>query len=519
MLLEVKNLSHGFSDKVLYKDASFRVLEKEKIGIIGANGAGKSTLIKILCGEIIHDSGTIEFNKNIKVGYLDQYQSIDKNLTIYNYLKTAFSRLDSINDEIEELSNKINQKNGDLLKLTNRIHALQTILDDNDYYQINTKINKIATGLGIVNYGLDKKISILSGGQKVKVILAKLLLEVPDLLILDEPTNFLDTIHVEWLTKFLKEYKGSFLIVSHNQEFLNDTVNAIIEIDHLKITKYKGNYLKYVEKKKQIEDNLGKAYIKQQKQIEKLTDFVNKNIVRATTSNMAKSRQKVLAKMELVKIEKPTDIKVNIHFNYIPISSHKFLEIKDLEVGYFGYSLLPKMDLLVKSGEKIAITGFNGIGKTTLIKTLVKEIPPIKGSFNFVDNAKIAYFAQEFEFSEKELELTCVNYIQNIYPTMSNGDIRKELARVGIKDKLALQPLKTLSGGESCKLRLCLLSLIKANCLILDEPTNHLDKSAKEGLKKALKEYNGTVIIVTHEEDFLNHLVNRVYNIEDLLVN
>lgn len=517
MLLTVENLNLTFDKKTIFKDASFRILEGDKIGVVGNNGVGKTTLIQILCGKILPDSGSISFDKKIKVGYLDQYMKINKSLTIEEYLKEAFVELYKKEEELNNQLEILSKTSDEVLieRLVRSTTALREELESASFYALNSKIARIATGLGVTNYGMSKVMEHLSGGQKMKVILTKLLLEEPDLLILDEPTNFLDTIHVEWLVKYLKEYKGNFFIVSHNQEFLNDVVNVIMEIEFGKVTRFKGNYESYLMKKAMFVENRQKEYAAQQKEIKSLTTYIEKNKVRTSTARQAQSRQKKLDKINVIDKPQSGDIHINLSFNYKPIYSHKFLEVKDLEIGYDS-SLLPEMNFVIKSGEKLAITGFNGIGKTTLLKTLIGELKPIKGSFKFVDDALIAYFEQEHHFDDPNI--SPLTEISNIYPSMDSSQIRGYLARCGITGSLALQPIKTLSGGEQAKLKLCKIMLKKANVLILDEPTNHLDKNAKEELLQALKKYQGTIIFATHETSFLEKLATKIYNIEDLLL-
>ena len=516
MLLTVENLNLTYDKKRLFNNAGFRVLPNEKIGLIGNNGVGKSTLINILCGNIIPDSGSIDFDKNIKVGYLDQYMNINKKLSIDEYLKQAFVDLYKKDEELKSYLEILNKTADSVLidRYVRLTSMLNEELENKDFYALDSKIARIASGLGITKYGMMTPMSKLSGGQKMKVILAKLLLEQPDLLILDEPTNFLDTIHIDWLVKYLKEYKGNFLIVSHNQVFLNEVVNVILEIDNSKITKYKGNYETYLVKKALAEQNYENAYKAQVKQVNALKEYIDKNKVRASTAKMAKSREKKLEKIELLEKPKISENHIHLTFNYKPIASQKFLEVKDLEIGYY-FSLLPSMSFFIKSGTKLAITGFNGIGKSTLLKTLIGELKPIAGSYNFVDDAQIAYFEQEHNFENPEI--TPLQEIRNIYPLMDDKSIRSVLAKVALIGPLALQPIKTLSGGEQSKLKLCKIMLKKANVLILDEPTNHLDKIAKEDLLKYLKQYPGTVIFVSHEKEFINSLATQIYNIEDLL--
>lgn len=518
MLLTVENLSLTFDKKQIFHQASFRVLPNEKIGIIGNNGVGKTTLIQILCGHLLPDSGNIQFDKNIRVGYLDQYMKVDKNLTIESYLKQAFADLYQKEAKLNAMLDQMNETTDCILmdryiRLTSQ---MREELENADFYALDSRIGRIVSGLGIMQYGLNTILGKLSGGQKVKVILAKLLLEEPDLLILDEPTNFLDTTHVDWLVKYLKEYKGNFLIVSHNQEFLNHVVNTILEIEFGKINKYKGNYQEYKLKKMMAEENYEHRYHAQQREIKELQTYIAKNKVRTSTARQAKSREKRLEKMEILEKPKSDDIHLHLSFHYSPIDSDRFLVVKNLEIGY-EYSLLPAIHFEIKSGTKLAITGFNGIGKSTLLKTLVGELKPIAGEYHFVDRALIAYYEQENHFENPSI--SPLQEIQNSYPHMDNQQIRGHLARVGIRNDLALQPIKHMSGGEQSKLKLCKIMLQKANVLILDEPTNHLDKFAREELLEALQKYNGTVIFVSHEREFVEKLATKIYSIEDLLIN
>ncbi len=517
MLLNVENLSLTYDKKVIFNKASFRVLNGEKIGVVGSNGVGKTTLINILCGKVIPDSGQITFDKQIRVGYLDQYLNIDSSLSIIDYLKQAFLSLYNKEKEMNQLL--IDVKNlkdqNEINKKLNRANLIREELEFNDFYALDSNIARFTSGLGINNYGITTPICKLSGGQKVKVILAKLLLERPDLLILDEPTNFLDTIHVDWLVKYLKEYKGNFLIVSHNQEFLNNVVNCIIELEFGKTTKYKGNYDEYLRKKEAYNEFYEKQYKAQQREIKTLETYIAKNKVRASTAKSAKSREKVLEKMEILNKPHSDDIHLNLYFNYAPIASHKLLVVDNLEIGY-DKSLLPAISFEISSGTHLALTGFNGIGKTTLIKTLIKELPPISGSFKFTDNVIISYYEQEHNF--EDWNITPLEEIQRIYPKMTNGEIRSVLARCGLRDSLALQPIKTLSGGEQSKLKLCKVMMKKSNVLILDEPTNHMDVTAQRDLLNSLKKYQGTIIFVSHDRNFIDELATKVFSFEDLLL-
>lgn len=517
MLLSVENLNLTYDKKKIFQNASFGIHPNEKIGVIGNNGVGKTTLIQILCGKIIADSGNIEFDKKIKVGYLDQYMSMNKKITIEAYLKEAFSSLYQQEKEMNQMLDEMKEITDPILidRIVRNTSRIREELEGKDFYALDSKIARIATGLGVIHYGMQTIMGHLSGGQKMKVILTKLLLEQPDLLILDEPTNFLDTVHVDWLVKYLKEYKGNFLIVSHNQEFLNDVVNVIIELEFGKITKYKGNYETYLKKKAMMMQNYERQYASQQKEIKQLNEYIAKNKVRTATAKQAKSREKKLEKMEILEKPKSGDIHLNLSFHYKPIYSRKLLTVEHLEIGY-DFSLLPEMNLTIPSGVKLAITGFNGIGKTTFLKTLIGDLKPIQGVFHFVDDVMIAYFEQEHHF--ENMNLTPMQEISNLYPLMEEKQIRSTLARCGIIGNLSMQSIKTMSGGEQAKLKLCKIMMQKANVLILDEPTNHLDSHAKNDLLEALQKYQGTVIFASHERDFIEKLATKIYNIEDLLL-
>ncbi len=512
-LLEVENLSHTYSDKVLYKNSSFTLYKGEHMGIVGQNGAGKSTLIKILLKEVLPDKGMIKWQNNITIGSLDQYAIVDEESTIFDYLRTAFKELYNIEKNLNELYERMaNEYTDEIIK---KVDKYQKILDENNFYGIDSTIQKVASGLGITAMGLETILKNLSGGQRAKVILAKLLLQNPEVLILDEPTNFLDKEHVEWLSEYLQTFKGAFIIVSHDFEFLDKVSTCICDIEFNTIKKYKGNYSSFLKQKGSLREEYIRQYEAQQKEIKKLEDYIAKNKVRASTAQMAKSREKKLEKME--KIEKPTfTSKPHIHFTSIPNTAQVILEVNQLEVGYY-YPLLPKMKFTVQDKEKLVITGFNGIGKSTLLKTLMGEIPAISGGFRFSDTIKkIGYYEQDLKWENPED--TPLNIISRAFPNMFQKQVRKHLADCAIKKEHVMQEISTLSGGEQAKVKLCKLTLTPCNILILDEPTNHLDMDTKEELKKALREFDGTVILVSHEEAFYRDLATRVVSIEKLCI-
>ena len=399
--------------------------------------------------------------------------------------------------------------------ILNKVSKYQEELEEKNFYAIDSTIQKIASGLGITALGMENNLKNLSGGQRAKVILAKLLLQNPEVLVLDEPTNFLDKEHVEWLSEYLTTFKGAFIIVSHDFEFLEKVATCICDIEFNKMKKYKGTYSSFLKQKELLREDYIRQYNSQQKEIKKLEEYIAKNKVRASTAQMAKSREKKLEKME--KIDKPSfTTKPHFRFNCVESTAQVILEVNNLEVGYY-YPLLPKMKFDIRNEEKVVITGFNGIGKSTLLKTIMGEIAPIAGEFKFSETIKnIGYYEQDLKWENEED--TPLNIILKDFPKLTQKQIRKHLADCGIKKEHVIQPITTLSGGEQAKVKLCKLILKPCNLLILDEPTNHLDADTKEELKKAITEFKGTVILVSHEASFYKDLATRVVNIENLCI-
>lgn len=512
-LLEIEQLSHSFGEKQLYKDSSFEIYKGEHVGIVGQNGTGKSTLIKILLKEVLPDKGTIRWQKNIQIGSLDQYAIVEENITIFNYLRTAFEELYKIEETLNQLYMEMAENSNE--DIMNKVSKYQEILEEKNFYGIDSEIKKVASGLGITAMGMDTILKNLSGGQRAKVILAKLLLQSPEVLILDEPTNFLDKEHVDWLSEYLQTFKGAFIIVSHDFEFLDKVTTCICDIEFNQIRKYKGNYSSFFKQKGALREEYIRQYESQQKEIKKLEEYIAKNKVRASTAQMAKSREKKLDKIE--KLDKPTfTTKPHIHFQSLENTAQVILEVNGLEVGYY-YPLLPKMKFDVRNEEKLVITGFNGIGKSTLLKTLMGQIPSISGQFRFSDTIKkIGYYEQDLVWENPND--TPLDIIGKEFPKLTQKQIRKHLADCAIRKEHVMQPVNTLSGGEQAKVKLCKLSLTPCNLLILDEPTNHLDMDTKEELRKALLEFKGTVILVSHEASFYRDLATRQISIENLCV-
>lgn len=507
-LLEVKNISHSYGDKILYENSSFEVFKGEHVGLVGRNGSGKTTLLNSIQGEVIPDKGEIKWQKGINVGYLDQYLNIDGKLTIFEYLKSAFNKLYEINDKLNKLYEQMSTEFSD--EIFEESTKYQNILEESEFYDIESRIMKVAEGLGITSFGINKSLNQLSGGQKAKVILAKLLLQKPDMLLLDEPTNFLDKEHIEWLKNYLKTFKGAFIVISHDFEFLDEITTVIVDIEFGTIKKYTGNFSKFIKQKGLQRETYIREFKAQQREIKKHEEFIAKNRVRASTARQAQSRIKILDKMK--KIPPPENCpKLNFQFKCSPLGCYKPLIVKNLQVGY-THSLLPRISFEVKPQEKIVITGFNGVGKSTLLKTLIGEIRAISGFHHFSEGTDVAYFEQELIWdnpNESALEI-----LRDKFPNFDQTQIRKYLSKCGLKSEHVFQPINTLSGGEQAKVKICILTLTKCNFLILDEPTNHLDSDAKEVLKNELEKWPGTLILVSHDKSFYKDWCDRIIDIK-----
>lgn len=506
-LLEIHGLTHTFGDNRLYKEAELTLNKGEHIGIVGQNGTGKSTLIKICTEQVIPDAGRVSWQSNTSIGYLDQYAEIDHNLTMKDFLKTAFSKLYAVESKMNALYEEIAIGKYEYM---NQAAQLQEELETHDFYSIDTHIEQVANGLGLLAIGLDRPIVQMSGGQRAKVILAKLLLEKPDVLLLDEPTNFLDKEHVLWLADYLSDLENAFMVVSHDFAFLDKIANRICDIDNETISKYYGTYSEFLKKKTLLREDYIRQYSAQQKEIKKTEEFIRKNIA-GRKSKMARGRQKQLDRMEKMEALDQKEIRPYFQFPEMPLTNTEHLIVKQLSVGYH-YPVLSGIDFSIKGGQKVVITGFNGIGKSTLLKTLIGEIPSMCGSYKFSDQVTVGYFEQDLLWDNTGR--TPIEIISDCYPDMVVKDIRKHLARCGISSKHAMQAIETLSGGEQAKVKMCLLTLKPCNFLILDEPTNHLDVQAKEALQSALMDFSGTVLLVSHEEAFYKEWSQRVINVE-----
>ncbi len=509
-LLTVKNLTHGFGDRAIFNDVSFRLLKGEHIGLIGANGEGKSTFMNIITGKLEPDEGKVEWAKRIRIGYLDQHAQLKQGMTIRDVLKTAFQYLFDMETEMNELFGKMGEASPEELEdLLEETGTLQEALTNNDFYVIDAKVEEIGRGLGLDDIGLDKDVHDLSGGQRTKVLLAKLLLEKPDILLLDEPTNYLDEQHIEWLKRYLQEYENAFILISHDIPFLNSVINLIYHMENQELNRYAGDYHEFKKVHEMKRQQLESAYKKQQQEISNLKDFVARNKARVSTRNMAMSRQKKLDKMEVIELasEKP---KPEFNFKLARTAGRVIFETKDLVIGY-DEPLSRPLNLKMERGQKIALSGANGIGKTTLLRSILGEIKPISGSVELGEYLHIGYFEQEIKTENRN---TCIEEVWNEFPSLNQAEVRAALAKCGLTTKHIESKVEVLSGGEKAKVRLCKLMNNESNVLVFDEPTNHLDVEAKEELKRALKEYKGSVLLISHEPEFYQDVATEVWNCE-----
>lgn len=509
-ILNVENVTHGFGARQILNNASFRLLKGEHIGLVGANGEGKSTFLNIITGKLMPDEGKIEWCRHITTGYLDQYSTLEKGKTIRGVLQDAFSHLAELEQEMLSLYDKMADcSEEEMNQSLEDVGEIQNILEYSGYYTIDAKISEYANGLGLGEIGLDRDVTELSGGQRAKVLLAKVLLENPMILILDEPTNFLDENHIAWLKNFLQNYENAFILVSHDIAFLNDVVNVIYHVENAVLTRYTGNYDDYLRMYELKKRQIAQAYEKQQKEIADLQDFIARNKARIATTNMAKSRQKKLDKMEKITLT-AEKIKPSFSFNTARTPGKAVIECRELVLGY-DEPLTKPVSLIIERGKKIAIKGVNGLGKSTLLKTLLKIIPPVSGTVEHDQFLEPGYFEQE----ENTTSDTPLQTIWDEFPAMTNAEVRAALARCGLTTEHITSQMRVLSGGENAKVRLCRIMLKNINLLVLDEPTNHLDTDAKEELKRAVKEFKGTVLLVSHEPEFYVDVADEIWNLED----
>ncbi|QHA00662.1 ABC-F family ATP-binding cassette domain-containing protein [Dehalobacter restrictus] len=510
-ILTVKNLSHGFGDRAIFQNVSFRLLKGEHIGLIGANGEGKSTFMNIITRQLEPDEGQIEWSKRVRVGYLDQHTVLAKGATIRDVLKDAFQYLFALEAEMLAICDKMGDASSEELEvLLEDMGLIQETLNNNDFYIVDAKVEETARGLGLQDIGLDKDVDDLSGGQRTKVLLAKLLLEKPDILLLDEPTNYLDEQHIEWLKRYLLAYENAFILISHDMEFLNSVINLIYHMDNLQLNRYVGDYQNFQNSYETKRLQLEAAYKKQQQEISDLEDFVARNKARVSTRNMAMSRQKKLDKMDRIELAKDKPKPV-FNFKEARTSGKLVFQTSDLVIGY-NEPLSRPINISLERGQKVALTGANGIGKTTLLKSIIGEIPSLSGQAELGDYLFPGYFEQEIKDVNYK---TCIEEFWSDFPGYTQYEVRAALAKCGLTTKHIESKVLVLSGGEQAKVRLCKLINKETNFLLLDEPTNHLDVEAKQELKRALQTYKGSLLLICHEPDFYQDVVTEVWNCEN----
>lgn len=513
MLIQLNNVTKNFVVNEIFSNVKMEINDKDRVAIVGRNGAGKSTLLKIISGELSFDSGERTVSKNTTIGYLSQEFIVREDLSIYEEMITCFDEIISLEANLEKLSYELTPENIENDPgLLDRFDRLQNEVLTHKDYHYKSKIESVLYGLDFTKEVFDKKISTFSGGEKTRLSMAKLLLSEPDLLILDEPTNHLDMENVAWLENYLSSYNGAIVIVSHDRYFIDKVVNVVYNLEFGKLKKYVGNYSNFLRQyEEDYEKNL-KEYVSQQKDIKRLEEFVQKNIARASTSKMAKSRQKVLDKMEIIDNPRKDDKAANIEFRIKEQSGRDVLIINNLQVGY-EEQVGQKYNFSVYKGDRLAIVGKNGIGKSTLIKTIAKKQKKLGGNIQYGSKVSLGYYDQkqaEFESSK-----TILNELWDEYPLMKEAEVRTVLGRFLFRGDDVLKIVRDLSGGEKARLQLAKLMLEKNNLLILDEPTNHLDITSKQVLEEALENYEGTILFVSHDRYFINKIANKVFDITE----
>lgn len=513
MLIQLNNVTKNFVVNEVFSNVKMEINDKDRAAIVGRNGAGKSTLLKIISGEIDFDNGERTVSKDTTIGYLSQEFIVREDLSIYEEMITCFNEIIELEKELEKISYELTSENIENNPgLLDKYDRLQNQVLTHKDYHYKSKIDSVLYGLDFDKEVFDKKISTFSGGEKTRLSMAKLLLSEPDLLILDEPTNHLDMENVAWLENYLSSYNGAIVIVSHDRYFIDKVVNVVYNLEFGKLKKYVGNYSNFLRQyEEDYEKNL-KEYVSQQKDIKRLEEFVQKNIARASTSKMAKSRQKVLDKMEIIDNPRKDDKAANIEFRIKEQSGRDVLIVNDLQVGY-EEQVGQKYNFSVYKGDRLAIVGKNGIGKSTLIKTIAKKQKELGGNIQYGSKVSLGYYDQkqaEFESSK-----TILNELWDEYPLMKEAEVRTVLGRFLFRGDDVLKIVRDLSGGEKARLQLAKLMLEKNNLLILDEPTNHLDITSKQVLEEALENYEGTILFVSHDRYFINKIANKVFDITE----
>ncbi|MCE4964154.1 ABC transporter ATP-binding protein [Staphylococcus haemolyticus] len=517
ILLQLNDISKSFDGEDIFTRVNFEVKTGERIGVVGRNGAGKSTLMKIIAGVEDYDSGHISKIKNLRMGYLTQQMTLNSSASVFEEMSKPFEHLKKMELLIREETNWLadhasNYDSEEYQQHMERYESLTNQFEQLDGYQYESKIKTVLHGLNFNEDDFDKPINDFSGGQKTRLSLAQMLLNEPDLLLLDEPTNHLDLETTKWLEDYLKYFKGAIVIISHDRYFLDKIVTQIYDVALGDVKRYVGNYEQFIEQRDKYYESRMQEYERQQDEIKRLETFVEKNITRASTSGMAKSRRKTLEKME--RIDKPMlDARsANIQFGFNRNTGNDVMHIRNLKIGYDSPITSP-INIEVSKGDHIAIIGPNGVGKTTLIKTIARRQNQLEGEITFGANLQIGYYDQkQAEFKSNK---TIIDYVWDQYPTMNEKDIRAILGRFLFVQDDVKKVINDLSGGEKARLQLALLMLQRDNVLILDEPTNHLDIDSKEMLEQALKDFEGTILFVSHDRYFINQLANKVFDLNN----
>ena len=525
MLLNVEHLYKYFNGQALLKDINFTVEDREAVGLIGINGCGKSTLLNIITGSEGYDKtpeglGSVNIAGKASIGFLRQNSGLNSELTIGEEMKNAFAPLLETLDKMKVLEKKM-ADGGNIDSISHEYAELSSYFEARDGYRIDVKIKQVLNGMGFGSTPTDRVISTLSGGEKTRLALAKLLLEEPNLLILDEPTNHLDFETLMWLEDYLKGYKGAIIIVSHDRYFLNKVCTRICEIEQGRLTSYRGDYSSYLVQKKMNSERQLKEYEAQQKEIAKLEDYVAKNLVRASTSKMAKSRQHMLDRIERIDKQLMYSKPPKIKLEYDIEPTKDIVRVVDCPLvvgeGADKKELIKSLTMNVRRGEHVAIIGANGIGKTSILKLIQGIIPHEGGNISWGGNVKISYFEQEHAILDPHK--TVLEEIMDRYPRLSEQQARSVLGAVLLTGENVFKPISVLSGGERAKLCFAIMALNRGNVLVLDEPTNHLDLSTKEVLEDALAEFGGTIILVSHDRYLLNKVASRIIEIKHDEVN
>lgn len=511
IIAQAQDLEQRFGGNTIFSNISFSVPDNARIGLVGPNGAGKTSLLKIMTGQQEPTSGQFTINKGLKVGYIAQENALDEDKTIWDEMLTVFDNLIEKNKRITKMQEQIAEhpEDEDLLK---RYDQLAYDFEQEGGFTYQAEIKSILNGFNFKENTWQKVIGTLSGGEKTRLAFVKLLLQKPPVLLLDEPTNYLDLDTLDWLEAFLKNYQGAIITVSHDQYFLDHLANQIFELNFGKLTTFKGNYSQYVKERELMNNQQEAAYEKQQEKIKKEEEFIQKNLVRASTTKRAQSRRKALDKMERIKPPKHKQ-KVRINFTSDRPSGKEVLIAKDLTIGYPDKTMVSDIDFQVNKNDRVAIIGPNGIGKSTLLKTIMKKIEPKDGSIKYGASLDIGYYDQELQSLDPSK--TVLDTIWDRHKTMPEKEVRSILASFLFTAEDIDKTVGQLSGGQKARLTLTVLSLEKDNFLLMDEPTNHLDIEAKEVLEQALNTYDGTLLFVSHDRYFINELANKIISVRD----